>query len=147
MINFFSHSLRRNHSMIRTGKNGRLESTSAKVLVSGGDVLNDCGFAILWNSFLHSESAADSFFTEIIEVERLIRSSNRGPSQVYCKEFSKELQSSLTQHAILRAVDSVWKHPQALGSVRFLLHAFTKVDMSEATPQVKNSIDKVVTVL
>jgi hypothetical protein len=133
--------------MISKGKNGRLESTSAKVLVSGGDVLNDCGFAILWNSFLRSESAADSFFTEIIEVERLIRSSNRGPSQVYSKEFSKELQSSLTQHAILRAVDSVWKHPQALGSVRFLLQAFTKVDMSEATPQVKNSIDQVVIVL
>jgi hypothetical protein len=141
MIKFFSYSLRRNHSMIRRGKNGTLESTSNKVVVSDGD---DCGFAILWNSFINSESAADNFFTEIIEVESQIRSSNRGPVQVYRKEFAKELQSSLTQHAILRAVDSVWKHPRALGSIRVLMSAFTNVDMRDATPQVKNSIDQVI---
>jgi hypothetical protein len=147
MIKLLSNSLRRSHNMLGTGKNGRLESTTTRVIVSGGEILNDCGFARLWNSFLNSESAAGDFYTEIIEVEKQIRISHRGPSQVYSKEFSRQMQSSLTEHAILRAIDSVWKHPEAIGSLRFLLQAFTKMDMSETTPQVESSIDQVVTIL
>lgn len=147
MIKFLSTSVRRSQNMIRKGSNKISESYATDVIVSGSNLQHDDGFARLWTSYLNSETTADDFLSQIMEVEKRLKSSNKWSCQVFSEAFSMENQSSMTEVAILRAIDSVWKHPNALGALRFLLLAFTRAEKRNATHPAKRSIDQVVVAL